>query len=67
MIKTKGTFDRINKTRTSRFILFFYFTIIREKTRPSCTDYNPFILGRSAIVIVQISITFRKWYMVLSV
>ena len=44
-------------------IIIIIIIIIREKTRPSCIDYNPFILGTSAIVIIEISITFKKWYM----
>ena len=48
-------------------VVFFIIIIIREKTRPSCIDYNPFILGTSAIVIIQISITLKRWYIVFSV
>ena len=52
----KGTLDRINKTSTSRFFFF----LIEKRQGLVVLIYNPFILGTSAIVIIQISITLKR-------
>ena len=63
MIKTKGTFDRINKRRTSLFFHFNFiiiiFFLIEKRQGLVVLIYNPFILGMSALVIIQISIALR--------
>ena len=62
-LNKKGTLDRINKTSTSRFFFF----LIEKRQGLVVLIYNPFILGTSAIVIIQISITLKRWYIGFSV